>query len=73
MVAAWLEDERGDGGLDREALEGIVLRLSRLFEDVPELLEGDLNPVRLHPGGAVVLDARLKAGLRAERERIRTW
>jgi acetate---CoA ligase (ADP-forming) len=73
VVAAWLEGPRGGGPLDRDALEDLVLRLTRLFEDVPELLEGDLNPIRLHPGGAVVLDARLKAGLRAERERIRTW
>ncbi len=73
VVAAWLDGERPGGPLHREALEDLVLRLSRLFEDVPELLEGDLNPIRLHPGGAVVLDARLKAGLRAERERIRTW
>jgi acyl-CoA synthetase (NDP forming)/RimJ/RimL family protein N-acetyltransferase len=73
VVAAWLDRERVGGPLDREALEDLVLRLSRLFEEVPELLEGDLNPIRLHAGGAVVLDARLKAGLRAERERIRTW
>lgn len=73
VVAAWLANERAGGALDRDALEGVVLRLSRLFEDIPELLEGDLNPIRLHPGGATVLDARLKAGLRAERERIRTW
>jgi acyl-CoA synthetase (NDP forming)/RimJ/RimL family protein N-acetyltransferase len=73
VVAAWLEQERPGGALDRDALAGLILRLSRLFEDIPELLEGDLNPIRLHPGGAVALDARLKAGLRAERERIRTW
>jgi acyl-CoA synthetase (NDP forming)/RimJ/RimL family protein N-acetyltransferase len=73
VVAAWLAGTQIGGPLDREALEDLVLRLSRLFEDVPELLEGDLNPIRLHPGGALVLDARLKAGLRAERERIRTW
>jgi acyl-CoA synthetase (NDP forming) len=73
VVAAWLAGERPGGALDRDALEALVLRLSRLFEHVPELLEGDLNPIRLHPGGATVLDARLKAGLRAERERIRTW
>jgi len=73
VVAAWLAQQRSGGTLDRDALGGLVLRLSRLFEDIPELLEGDLNPIRLHPGGAVALDARLKAGLRAERERIRTW
>lgn len=73
VVAAWLEGVRGSPPLHREALANMVLRLTRLFEDVPELIEGDLNPVRVHPGGAVVLDARLRAGRRPTTERIKTW
>ncbi len=73
VVAAWLEGERAGPPLDRDALADLVLRLTRLFEDVPELLEGDLNPVRLHPDGATVLDARLRAGHREAPERIKTW
>lgn len=73
VVAAWLEGGRGSGPFDRNALVDLVLRLTRLFEDVPELLEGDLNPVRVHADGLTVLDARLRAGHRVAPERIKTW
>jgi acyl-CoA synthetase (NDP forming)/RimJ/RimL family protein N-acetyltransferase len=73
VVAAWLEGERTTPALDREALAGTILRLSRLFEDVPELIEGDLNPVRVTVDGVTVLDARLRAGRWTETERIKTW
>jgi acyl-CoA synthetase (NDP forming)/RimJ/RimL family protein N-acetyltransferase len=73
VVAAWLDGVRGTPSLDRDALAGVVLRFTRLFEDVPELLEGDLNPIRVLPDGVTVLDARLRAGHRAARERIKTW
>jgi acyl-CoA synthetase (NDP forming)/RimJ/RimL family protein N-acetyltransferase len=69
VVAQWL----AAGELDRDALADCVLRLTRLFEDVPELVEGDLNPVRVHADGVTVLDARLRAGRRSAPERIRTW
>jgi acyl-CoA synthetase (NDP forming)/GNAT superfamily N-acetyltransferase len=73
VVAAWLTGERLGPALDRDALADLTLRLTRLFEDVPELHEGDLNPVRVHAGGVSVLGARLRAGERAPRERIKTW
>lgn len=73
VVATWLGERRAGGELHRDALAAVVLRLTRLFEDVPELLEGDLNPVRVDASGATVLDARLRAGRRVARERIRTW
>jgi acyl-CoA synthetase (NDP forming) len=73
VVSRWLSGARGGPELDREALGEVVLRLTRLFEDVPELIEGDLNPVRVHAGGLVVLDARLRAERRTAPERIRTW
>lgn len=73
VIAAWLTAERIGPALDRDALAGLVLRLTRLFEDVPELHEGDLNPVRVHAGGVLVLGARLRAGLRAPRQRVKTW
>lgn len=73
VVAASMEGARGTPALDRDALADLVLRLTRLFEDVPDLLEGDLNPVRVHTEGLTVIDARLHAGHRAVAERIRTW
>lgn len=43
------------------AIEELLLRVSRLVEDVPEIAELDLNPVfALPPGqGCRVVDARI--------------
>lgn len=55
-----LEGYRGHPPGDVEALEEVLLRLSRLAESVEELREMDLNPVMaLEPGdGCRVVDAR---------------
>jgi acyl-CoA synthetase (NDP forming) len=47
---------------DVAALEAALLRVSGLIGAVPEMLEMDLNPVKvLEPGGGVVVvDARIK-------------
>ena len=37
--------------VDREALVSVILRISALVESVPELLELDLNPVKVLPVG----------------------
>ncbi|WP_046729474.1 GNAT family N-acetyltransferase [Streptomyces humi] len=50
----------GDGPVDLERLEQLLLRLSRLAEDLPQLAEADLNPVLAAPGGITVLDARIR-------------
>ncbi len=42
------------------ALEDLLLRVARLADDVPEIVEMDLNPVRVTPTRAVVLDAKLR-------------
>jgi hypothetical protein len=53
---------RGHPPADLEALREILLRVSRLAADVPEISELDLNPViALAPGyGCRVMDARVK-------------
>ncbi len=55
---------RGSAPADRTALITVLQRLSALVEEMPELLELDLNPVRvLRPGeGAIVVDARIRVG-----------
>lgn len=55
---------RGSIPADRAALITVLKRLSALVEEMPELLELDLNPVRvLRPGeGAIVVDARIRVG-----------
>jgi acetyltransferase len=57
-----LEGYRGSPRLDLEALKELLLRVSTLVEDVGQLAELDLNPVRVLPDGegCIVLDARMR-------------
>ncbi|MFI5215858.1 MAG: GNAT family N-acetyltransferase [Candidatus Limnocylindria bacterium] len=60
--ARLLDGYRGALPGDRAALIEVLMRVSALVEVAPEILELDLNPVKvLEPGkGAVVLDARMR-------------
>ncbi|MCK8437596.1 GNAT family N-acetyltransferase [Streptomyces sp. D2-8] len=51
---------RGDGPVDLPGLEQLLLRLSRMASDLPQLAEADLDPVLATPGAVTVLDARLR-------------
>jgi hypothetical protein len=44
-------------GADVTAVRGLLIRLGRLVDDVPELHRVRLNPILVSPGGAWVLDA----------------
>ncbi|KOU61703.1 CoA-binding protein [Streptomyces sp. MMG1533] len=50
----------GSGPVDLEDLEQLLLRLSRLAGDLPQLAEADFNPVLATPGQVTVLDARIR-------------
>jgi acyl-CoA synthetase (NDP forming) len=52
---------RGSPPSDVPAIEDALLRIARLAEEVPEIAEMDLNPLRVgaRGQGAVVLDARI--------------
>ncbi|WP_413759839.1 GNAT family N-acetyltransferase [Streptomyces sp. MMBL 11-3] len=50
----------GGGPVDLEALEQVLLRLSRMAGDLPQLAEADFNPVLATPGAVCVLDARVR-------------
>ena len=54
-----LEGWRGSPKVDRAALIDVILRVSRLVTDFPEIREMDLNPVRVLERGAVAVDARI--------------
>lgn len=54
-----LEGYRGSPRRDIEALEDIILRIGALAEDVPSIVELDLNPVVVHERGASIVDARI--------------
>ncbi|WP_067461354.1 bifunctional acetate--CoA ligase family protein/GNAT family N-acetyltransferase [Actinomadura macra] len=45
---------------DLAALRGVLLRLSRLAADHPEVSELDLNPTIVRPDGVVAVDARVR-------------
>lgn len=59
-----LNGHRGRPPADMDALRDVLLRVSRLAEEVPEISELDLNPViALAPGhGCRILDARIRVG-----------
>ncbi|MGI5452077.1 GNAT family N-acetyltransferase [Streptomyces sp. CA-249302] len=46
--------------VDLEGLEQLLLRLSRMASDLPQVAEADFNPVLATPGGVSVLDARVR-------------
>jgi acetyl coenzyme A synthetase (ADP forming)-like protein len=59
-----LQGYRGQPAADVEALRDLLLRVSRLADEVPEILELDLNPVIALPAGqgCRIVDARIKVG-----------
>jgi len=58
--SALLEGLRGQPGVDRAAVEGVVLAISRLVADFPEIAELDLNPLLASPQGVCAVDVRMK-------------
>jgi acyl-CoA synthetase (NDP forming)/RimJ/RimL family protein N-acetyltransferase len=51
---------RGAPAADLAALRDILLRVSRLADDLPQVAELDLNPVIARPDGAHVVDTRVR-------------
>jgi acyl-CoA synthetase (NDP forming) len=64
---------RGAAPADGEAVEDLLLRVSQLAEDLPELAELDLNPVIAGPSGCVVVDARARLARPTDRATLKTW
>jgi acyl-CoA synthetase (NDP forming) len=59
-AARLLTGYRGARPVDLDALVELVLRMSRLAEDLPEVAEAECNPAIAAPSGVVVVDARLR-------------
>lgn len=51
---------RGGPAHDVAALEQVILRVSAMVEDLPQIAELDCNPVTVHERGASILDARVR-------------
>ena len=60
-VATEVLGHRGSPAADLRALRDLLLRVSRLADDLPEVTDLDLNPVIARPDGVFVVDARVKA------------
>ena len=58
--APLLHGHRGSAAADIPALRDVLMRVSRLADDLPEVTELDLNPVIARQLGAVAVDARIR-------------
>jgi len=59
-AAAILEGARGTNGIYKDGIIEIILRLSQLLNDLPEIKELDLNPIIAYEDQAFVVDARIR-------------
>jgi acyl-CoA synthetase (NDP forming)/RimJ/RimL family protein N-acetyltransferase len=59
-AAPLLSGYRGTPLVDREALVEIVERVARIAEQVPELIELDLNPIIVSAAGAFAVDCKAR-------------
>jgi acetyl coenzyme A synthetase (ADP forming)-like protein len=50
---------RGSPPVAVDALESLLLRVGYLADEIPEIVEMDLNPVIVGPGGAVAVDSKI--------------
>ncbi len=69
LVAGW----RGAPAADVDALCDLVLRLGRLADDLPEVVELDVNPVMALPDRCVAVDARVRVRHDPPRPATKTW
>jgi acetyl coenzyme A synthetase (ADP forming)-like protein len=70
-AAEILRGVRGGAAADRAALAKIIVAVSHLLTDFPEINELDLNPVFATPTGATAADVRIIADFAPHRERYR--
>jgi acetyltransferase len=64
-AAALLKGFRGRPAASRPAVLNVILRVATLAARAPQILEMDLNPVLVGPGGAMAVDARVRVRPRA--------
>ncbi|MBP2291250.1 acetate--CoA ligase family protein [Azospirillum rugosum] len=71
QAAEMLKGVRGGKPVDREALADVIVNVSRLVNDVPEIVELDLNPVFAREDGATAADVRVVLDFEAKTPRYR--
>ena len=58
-VAETFGEWRGASAVDMDALEQVLLRVSEMVCELPQLREMDINPIIVDESGAVAVDARI--------------
>jgi acetyl coenzyme A synthetase (ADP forming)-like protein len=71
QAAEMLKGVRGSEPVDRDALADLLVNVSRLVDEVPEIVELDLNPVFARPDGATAADVRIVLDFDAKVQRYR--
>jgi acetate---CoA ligase (ADP-forming) len=64
---------RGMPPADESALVDLLLRLSLLAEELPEVVELDLNPVLALPDRCFAVDARVRVAEPGDAHRVKSW
>jgi acyl-CoA synthetase (NDP forming) len=66
-----LKGVRGGKPVNREALQDLIVRVSQLVSDFPEISEMDLNPVFADENGAIAADVRIVVNFEQRAPRYR--
>ena len=69
QAAEMLKGVRGGEPVNREALANLIVRVSQLVTDFPEISEMDLNPVFASKEGAIAADVRIVVNFAPEGRR----
>lgn len=71
QAAEMLKGVRGGKPVNREAVQDIIVRVSQLVTDFPEIAEMDLNPVFASETGAIAADVRIVVNFEKKEARYR--
>jgi acetyl coenzyme A synthetase (ADP forming)-like protein len=72
-AGALVRGYRGAPPVDRAALDDLLMRLSALADDLPQVVELDLNPVIGLADRVVVVDARVRVAPPETGSRVKGW
>ena len=72
-TGALVRGYRGKPAADSESVVDLLHRLSALGDDLPEVVELDLNPVLVGPDGCVAVDARVRVRESPQARSPKTW
>src|SRR5436309_14977567 len=71
QAAEMLHGVRGGDPVNRDALADVIVKVSQLVSDFPEISELDLNPVFASKAGAIAADVRIVVNFEPQEQRYR--